>query len=67
MPTRTSKTGSELFIIDNSDADWKVRKYLHDWCQLSSQIDIATLTATRRAQQMPLPASNVSFLWSKQL
>jgi len=42
MPTRTSKTGSELFIIDNSDADWKVRKYLHDWCQLSSQIDIAT-------------------------
>ncbi len=42
MPTRTSKTGSELFIIDNSDTDWKVRKYLHDWCQLSSQIDIAT-------------------------
>ena len=34
--------GSELFIIDNSDTDWKVRKYLHDWCQLSSQIDIAT-------------------------
>ena len=42
MPTRTSKTGSELFIVDNSDTDWKVRKYLHDWCQLSSQIDIAT-------------------------
>lgn len=42
MPTRTSKTGSELFIVDNSDSDWKVRKYLHDWCQLSKQIDIAT-------------------------
>ncbi len=42
MPQRTSKTGSELFIVDNSDADWKVCKYLHDWCQLSRQIDIAT-------------------------
>ncbi len=42
MPTRESKTGSELFIVDNSDADWKVQKYLHDWCQLSGQIDIAT-------------------------
>ncbi|MBC8378494.1 MAG: DEAD/DEAH box helicase family protein [Planctomycetes bacterium] len=42
MPTRTSKSGSELFIVDNSDSDWKVHKYLHDWCQLSEQIDIAT-------------------------
>ena len=36
------KSGSELFIIDNSDQDWKVRDYLHDWCQLSQSIDIAT-------------------------
>ena len=42
MPTKTSLTGSELFIVDNSDDDWKVRKYLHDWCQLSKGIDIAT-------------------------
>src|SRR4051794_26692958 len=42
MPTRTSKTGSELFIVDNSDDDWKVLRYLHDWCQLSKAIDIAT-------------------------
>src|SRR5688572_25254111 len=42
MPTRTSKTGSELFIVDNSDADWKALRYLHDWCQLSKQFDIAT-------------------------
>src|SRR5438552_8961024 len=42
MPTRTSKTGSELFIVDNSDADWKVLRYLHDWCQISRAIDIAT-------------------------
>jgi superfamily II DNA or RNA helicase len=42
MPNRTSVTGSELFIVDNSDADWKVRRYLHDWCQISKAIDIAT-------------------------
>ena len=42
MPKRTSTTGSELFIVDNSDADWKVRRYLHDWCQISKAIDIAT-------------------------
>jgi hypothetical protein len=61
MPTRTSKTGSELFIIDNSDTEWKVRKYLHDWCQLSSQIDIATVTAARRPQRIPTPVSNANF------
>ncbi len=36
------KPGTELFIIDNSDQDWKVREYLHDWCLLSKSIDIAT-------------------------
>jgi len=29
------KPGSDLFIVDNNDEDWKVREYLHDWCQLS--------------------------------
>lgn len=42
MPKRVSKTGSELFIVDNSDEDWKVFRYLHDWCQISKAIDIAT-------------------------
>jgi len=42
MPNRTSKTGSELFIVDNTDPYWKVLRYLHDWCQISSGIDIAT-------------------------
>jgi hypothetical protein len=42
MPKRTSKTGGELFIVDNSDDDWKVVRYLHDWCDLSKAIDIAT-------------------------
>jgi hypothetical protein len=42
MPSRTSLTGSELFIVDNSDTDWKVLKYLHDWFRISKAIDIAT-------------------------
>jgi hypothetical protein len=42
MPNRTSKSGSDLFIVDNSDVDWKVVRYLHDWCQISKAIDIAT-------------------------
>ena len=42
MPKRASKIGSELFIVDNSDEDWKVVRYLHDWCQLSKSIDVAT-------------------------
>jgi hypothetical protein len=42
MPNRISTTGSELFIVDNSDVDWKVVRYLHDWCQISKAIDCAT-------------------------
>ncbi len=37
-----SKQASDLFIVDNSDSDWKVRSYLKDWCELSRAIDIAT-------------------------
>ena len=37
-----TKSASELFIVDNGDADWKVRNYLTDWCDLSSSIDVAT-------------------------
>jgi HKD family nuclease len=42
MPKRASITGSELFIVDNSEEEWKVVRYLHDWCQLSKSIDVAT-------------------------
>jgi superfamily II DNA or RNA helicase len=43
MPKREShKVGSELFIVDNSADDWKALRYLHDWCQISKSIDIAT-------------------------
>lgn len=37
-----SKSGSELFLVDNSDSDWKVLRYLREWCQISQGIDIAT-------------------------
>lgn len=42
MNPEIGKTGSELFIVDNSDQDWKVLNYLHDWCQISKVINIAT-------------------------
>jgi hypothetical protein len=42
MPNRTSTTGSELFIVDNSDDDWKDLRYPHDERQLSNSIDSAT-------------------------
>lgn len=37
-----SERGADLFIVDNSDSDWKVKNYLHDWTDLSNKFDIAT-------------------------
>jgi hypothetical protein len=37
-----TKSASELFIVDNSNSDWKVRFYLFEWCELSKAIDVAT-------------------------
>lgn len=42
VPKVMSKSGSELFIVDNSEEDWKVLRYLNDWCQISKSMDIAT-------------------------
>ena len=42
MKEKTRKSGSELFIVDNSDKDWKALNYLHDWCELSERMDIAS-------------------------
>jgi superfamily II DNA or RNA helicase len=43
LPKRSShKVGSELFIVDNSAEDWKALRYLKDWCELSSGLDIAS-------------------------
>ena len=37
-----SRRGGDLFIVDNSDTDWKVRDYLRDWTEISQRFDIAT-------------------------
>lgn len=34
--------GNELFIVDNSDSDWKVLNYLRDWTDLAHTFDVAT-------------------------
>ncbi len=38
----TAKTGNDLFIVDNSDEDWKVLNYLAEWSEISHKFDIAT-------------------------
>ena len=38
----SQSSGGDLFIVDNSDADWKVRQYLQEWADLSHRFDIAT-------------------------
>lgn len=42
MTNRASNRANELFIVDNSDENWKVLQYLQQWCELSERIDIAT-------------------------
>jgi superfamily II DNA/RNA helicase len=37
-----TKTGGDLFIVDNSDEDWKALQYLREWAQISTAFDIAT-------------------------
>jgi superfamily II DNA or RNA helicase len=34
--------GGDLFIVDNSDSDWKVQRYLRDWTDIAHSFDIAT-------------------------
>ena len=41
-PVGINNKGGRLFIVDNSDNDWKVGTYLSEWCELSESIDIAT-------------------------
>lgn len=42
MPKKQAISGSELFIVDNSDEAWKVAEYLRRWCNHSASVDIAT-------------------------
>ncbi len=39
---QSKHTGSELFIVDNSDSDWKVLNYLREWADIARAFDIAT-------------------------
>jgi superfamily II DNA or RNA helicase len=43
MPKReNARTGGELFIVDNSDDEWKALRYLRDWCDYARSIDVAS-------------------------
>ncbi|KAF0175987.1 MAG: helicase domain-containing protein [Limisphaerales bacterium] len=37
-----AKSGGELFIVDNSESDWKGLNYLQEWTDIASAFDIAT-------------------------
>src|SRR5882724_1640058 len=37
-----ARRGGDLFIVDNSDTDWKVGDYLREWSEISHTFDIAT-------------------------
>ena len=34
--------GGDLFIVDNSDKDWKVQRYLRDWADIAPKFDLVT-------------------------
>jgi len=77
----TTKTGNDLFIVDNSDDEWRVLNYLAEWSEISSRFDIATgyleigaLHALRGKWQMLDPtrvlmgdevAKHIQLKWSK--
>lgn len=42
MSASTNTPGGELFIVDNSDSDWKGLRYLQEWTEIASGFDIAT-------------------------
>lgn len=42
MSSNPPRDASALFIVDNSETDWKVAQYVREWCGLSQSMDIAT-------------------------
>jgi len=40
--TKPETSGNDIFIVDNSDDEWKVGDYLREWARISNQFDIAT-------------------------
>ena len=37
-----AKNGGDLSIVDNSSSGWTAQKYLHDWCDVATGMDIAS-------------------------
>jgi tRNA pseudouridine38-40 synthase len=46
--------GGELFIVDNSDSDWKGLRYLQDWTEIASAFDIAAGECKMSASKLAL-------------
>ena len=42
MTQEVRRKGGDVFIVDNSDKDWKVLRYLKDWTEIARAFDIAT-------------------------
>ena len=42
MTQEVRRQGGDVFIVDNSDKDWKVLRYLQDWTDIARAFDIAT-------------------------
>src|SRR5437660_551161 len=42
MSDKPRTSGGDIFIVDNSDEDWKVAQYLQEWTQIAHAFDIAT-------------------------
>lgn len=42
MPKNQNPKGGDLFIVDNSDEEWKTVDYLREWTEIAHQLDIAT-------------------------
>ena len=42
MLQEEQEVSNDLFIVDNGSTNMSVKKYLNEWCDISSQMDIAT-------------------------
>lgn len=42
LSAKKKPRSADLFIVDNSDEDWKAARYLQDWCDIATAFDIAT-------------------------
>src|SRR5437867_2414701 len=42
MTVESKRQGGDLFVVDNSDGEWKVLNYLREWTEIAHTFDIAT-------------------------